>query len=102
MLDALVRRASLGLRFKRPDKDARRVPFECLVAGLSPTKRELDELVELSEKRETLFSYSDLVVRVASAAFRRALRENQPMSVDLVMEALRLTEPSPLLTGAPG
>jgi SpoVK/Ycf46/Vps4 family AAA+-type ATPase len=96
---ALVRRASLRLRFDRPDKHARRVLFERLLEGLSPTKRELDELVALSERPETPFSYSDLVVRVASGAFRRALRDNQPMSVEFVVQALRVTEPAPLLSG---
>ena len=99
---ALVRRASLRLRFERPDKHARRQVFERLLEGLSPTKRQLDELVDLSDKRETPFSYSDLVVRVASAAFRRALRENRPMSVEFLVDAVRRTEPSPLLGGTSG
>ena len=32
-------------------------------------------------------------------ALRHALRENKPLSVDYVVEALRATEPSPLLDG---
>jgi SpoVK/Ycf46/Vps4 family AAA+-type ATPase len=99
---ALMRRASLRLRFERPDKHARRQVFERLLEGISSTKRQVDELVELSDKRETPFSYSDLVVRVAGAAFRRALRENRPMSVEFLMDAVRHTAPSPLLAGASG
>lgn len=94
---ALVRRASLRLRFERPDAHARRQLFEHLLHGISLSKRELDELVEASERRGAPFSYSDLVLRVASAALRRALKENKAFSVEHVVEALRATEPTPLL-----
>lgn len=97
---ALVRRASLRLRFDRPNAHVRRELFEHLLHGIAPSKRELDELVEVSERRGAPFSHSDLVLRVVSAALRHALRENQPLSVDYVMEALRTTEPSPLLDGS--
>ena len=98
---ALVRRASLRLRFERPDAAARRQAFEHLLQGLAPTKRELDELVRASERQDVPFSYSDLVVRVPGAALRQALREKVPLSVELVVDALRATEPSPLLATAP-
>jgi SpoVK/Ycf46/Vps4 family AAA+-type ATPase len=94
---ALVRRASLTLRFVRPNADARRHLIERLLHGLSPSRREVDELVAASERAGTPFTYSDLVLRVGTAALRRALRENKPISVAAFLDAVRETEPSPLL-----
>ena len=92
---ALVRRAHI-VRFTRPDDSARRAVFAQLLAGTSFDERDLDRLVA-GTKRKTQFSYSDLVHRIAEPALRRALAEDQPLSVDYLLDVVERVQPTPLI-----
>jgi SpoVK/Ycf46/Vps4 family AAA+-type ATPase len=95
---AVTRRASLHLRFSRPDAAQRRAVMERLLAGTGPSQADLDALVHASEPREGVpFSFSDLTGRLTRAALRAARRRNQPFGAALLLDLLAGITPSPLI-----
>lgn len=97
---AVQRRASLHLNFVRPDAKARAAVFSRFLEGISFTRVELDRLVAASEPRDSAYSYSDLVDRLARAVLREAVRLDEAVSVELVLECLAAIEPSPAVEPA--
>jgi SpoVK/Ycf46/Vps4 family AAA+-type ATPase len=93
---AIRRRTSLHLTFSRPDAKAREAVFRKLLEGVRMGPGDLDVLVEASA-RETPFSYSDLVDRLARSVLRQAQRRDVAVSASLMTECLRGLEPSPLM-----
>lgn len=98
---AVRRRVALEVTFERPGKAARRAIFDSILTGTDPTKGDLDDLVDRSERKDVLFSSSDLIHRVARLAFTRARIQDAPFSAKLVVEALGEVTPTPLLEDAP-
>ncbi|MDI1480549.1 ATP-binding protein [Polyangium sp. y55x31] len=95
---AVTRRASLHLRFERPNAGQRRAVMAQLLAGTRPTKDELDALVEATGARHGVpFSFSDLTVRLGRSALRQAWRADSPFGAAVLLEALAHVEPSPLV-----
>ncbi|KYF57869.1 hypothetical protein BE04_20340 [Sorangium cellulosum] len=93
---AVMRRASLHLRFDRPNPAQRRAVIERLLAGTQHTETEIEELVKATRPRRGVkFSFSDLTVRLARAALRRAWRADRPLSPAVLLETLAEIEPSP-------
>lgn len=92
---ALVRRAHV-IHFTRPDSATRRLVLEELLSGTHLNNGDLDRLVAATE-RPIPFSYSDLVHRIAEPAVRLALRENKPLTADLVIRVARDVQPTPLI-----
>jgi SpoVK/Ycf46/Vps4 family AAA+-type ATPase len=92
---ALVRRAHI-IRFARPDAEARRALFERLLAGVEHDAAAVAALVRASE-RTPPFSYSDIVDRGAEAALMACMREDRPMTVSALHDAIGRIEPSPLI-----
>jgi AAA+ superfamily predicted ATPase len=98
---AVVRRATLQLRFNRPSEAQRRAVMKRLLTGTEFTKKELDALATATAPRRGVpFCFSDLTVRLLRCALRRALGEDRPFGPAVLQEALEEIEPSPLL-GAP-
>lgn len=93
---AVRRRTALHLTFERPNAVSLAAVFGHLLEGIHTTTAEIDKLVRASH-RETPFSYSDLVDRLARAVLRTAQRRDVPVSVALFLDALRDLEPSPLM-----
>ncbi|MGK3960055.1 AAA family ATPase [Sorangium sp. So ce118] len=95
---AVARRASLHLRFDRPDPAQRRAVMSRLLAGTQHTEEEIGKFVEATEPRRGVrFSFSDLTVRLARAALRRAWRANRPFGPAVLLETLAEFDPSPLV-----
>jgi SpoVK/Ycf46/Vps4 family AAA+-type ATPase len=93
---AVARRASLHLRFDRPNPAQRRAVLDRLLTGTQHTDEDLEELVRATKPRRGVkFSFSDLSVRLARAALRRAWRANHPFGAAVLLEALAEIEPSP-------
>lgn len=98
---AVVRRATLQLRFDRPSGAQRRAVMKRLLTGTEFTKKEIDALaMATAPRRGVPFSFSDLTVRLLRSALRRALGADCPFGPAALQEALVEIEPSPLL-GAP-
>jgi SpoVK/Ycf46/Vps4 family AAA+-type ATPase len=91
---ALVRRAHI-IRFSRPTLAARRALFERMLEGVAVSRTDLDALVTATE-RETPFTYSDLITRIAEPAVRRAIRERIPLSLAHLLEIAKGVEPTPV------
>lgn len=95
---AVTRRASLHLQFGRPSPEQRRAVMERLLGGTHPTAKELDALVKATAARRGVdFSFSDLIVRLASAALRRAWGADCAFGSAVLLETLAEMEPSPLV-----
>jgi AAA+ superfamily predicted ATPase len=95
---AVVRRASLHLRFHRPNAVQRRAVLAHLLEGTHPSEEQLAELVRASEGLDGVpHSFSDLSVRLARAALRRAFRDGRPFGAALLLQTLEEIEPSPLV-----
>ncbi|MDC3956339.1 ATP-binding protein [Polyangium jinanense] len=96
---AVMRRASLHLRFGRPNATQRRALLERLLMGTRATEDELETLVEAtSARRGVPFSFSDLTMRLGRSALRQAWRCDCPFGAAVLLEALVHIEPSPLVT----
>lgn len=98
---AIRRRASLHLRFHRPDAATRRALFERLLEGAHPSPEALDQLSQASDSSPVPYSAADLVERVAEAALREAVRLDHPLTPNSLLAALAEVTPSPLVEGAP-
>jgi SpoVK/Ycf46/Vps4 family AAA+-type ATPase len=97
---AIRRRATCVITFKRPSKEQRRAFFSQIFTGMSFTNDDIEKLVNASEPRDCNgsklpFSYSDLTLRFAIPFVRIAITNNQPLSVDLLVDGLQKLHPSP-------
>ncbi len=96
---AVVRRAALHLRFTRPDEEQRRAIFKQLLTGRAPEEDELAALVRQSAPRRGVsFSFSDLAVRLARTAIRRAVIADHPLDARSLLDGLAEIDPSPMFT----
>jgi SpoVK/Ycf46/Vps4 family AAA+-type ATPase len=94
---AVLRRAVLQLKFKRPGNEERTQLFCSLFPELNGNKPLLKELVEKSN-REIPFSYSDLVQKIAKQSLFKAVLINEAFTAEMYLEILRNSEPTPLIT----
>jgi SpoVK/Ycf46/Vps4 family AAA+-type ATPase len=91
---AVLRRAVLILEFKRPDDTARAALFKHMLEGTGTSASDIAHLVKLT-KTMPAYTFSDLTVRLARVALRRAMNANEPFGVDTIEEALKEVKPSP-------
>ena len=96
---AIRRRAALHLRFQRPSGDALRTLWSRILEGVQQTPEEFEMLVEAAGSATPLYSYSDLVERVANQALIHSWRRNVPVRADALLTALQAVEPSPMIAG---
>jgi AAA+ superfamily predicted ATPase len=94
---AVLRRAALHLTFKRPNDEERRKVFEYLFNGTKITEKEIEKLVEASGREKVLFSYSDLINRIAKQTVFRAVDQDKPFSASIYLDVLKESSPSPLI-----
>jgi SpoVK/Ycf46/Vps4 family AAA+-type ATPase len=96
---AVLRRAVLRLEFKRPNDDARAAVFRRILDGTGASDAQIRELVKLTSKPAS-YTFSDLTVRIARLALRRAWKSNQPFGVAALKEAIAQVQPSPAMDEA--
>lgn len=94
---AVRRRASLELVFERPDKEQLELVFQRILSGTNSSKKDIRLLVELASSKKVPFSYSDLTQKVAKAALLKSFKHGQKFSVEMIVDVLKETEPSPML-----
>lgn len=94
---AVIRRASQVITFVRPDAIGRKQVFESIFEGADVTEKDLNELVNASERKERPYSFSDLIQKVGRQALLKAIEQDIPFNKTILLEAIQNVEPSPLI-----
>lgn len=95
--EAILRRAAVVLEFKRPTKEECVELYEKSLKGIAFTTEQLNELAELSLKKETDktgYSFSDIRLKVLPEAVAKAYPD-QPLTFEIIKETILLIQPSP-------
>lgn len=92
---AVVRRATQIIRFDRPDKDSLKKVFKYIFSGTDISGKDIDELVKASERKDTAYSFSDLIQKVAKQALFKAIEEDKVFDKNLYLKILEKVQPSP-------
>lgn len=95
---AIIRRATQIITFERPDKAGRKKVFQHLFAGAELKEKELAELVEATEMKDVLYSFSDLIQKVGRQAVVKSIQRDAPFSKEIYMEVLTTVAPSPSIS----
>lgn len=94
---AVLRRAVLHIKFKRPDKLQRSKLFLKLFPELSSKNGLLDKLIQETE-RDIPFSYSDLIQRIGKETLFSSVNNNVPFSPEAFLDILKKSVPTPLIS----
>lgn len=92
---AVVRRATQIIRFDRPNKEARKEVFKYIFAGTEIADKDIDELVKSSERKDTAYSFSDLIQKVAKQALFKSIEEDKAFDKNFYLKILEKVQPSP-------
>lgn len=92
---AVVRRATQIISFERPDKEARKEVFKYIFAGSDISAKDIEELVKASERKDTAYSFSDLIQKVAKQALFKAIEDDKSFDKNLYLKILEKVQPSP-------
>jgi SpoVK/Ycf46/Vps4 family AAA+-type ATPase len=95
--EAILRRAAIILEFKRPTKEECIELYQKSLKGLILSKEQLNELAELSLKKEIDkigFSFSDIRLKVLPEAVAKAFPD-KPLTFDIIKETIISITPSP-------
>lgn len=92
---AVVRRATQIVRFDRPDKEGRKEVFKYIFAGTEITNKDIDDLVKASERKDTAYSFSDLIQKVAKQALFKSIEEDKAFDKNSYLKILEKVAPSP-------
>ncbi len=92
---AVVRRATQLIRFERPNKEDRKEVFKYIFAGTGISAKDIDELTKASERKDTAYSFSDLIQKVAKQALFKAIEEDKPFDKNLYQQIMEKVQPSP-------
>ncbi|MBX9734150.1 MAG: ATP-binding protein [Chitinophagaceae bacterium] len=92
---AVVRRATQIVRFDRPDKEGRKEVFKYIFSGTEITSKDIDELVRATERKDTAYSFSDLIQKVAKQALFKSIEEDKAFDKNFYLKILEKVEPSP-------
>jgi AAA+ superfamily predicted ATPase len=97
--EAIVRRASVVMKFERPTEEERRELLQNELKGLKISSKELEEMVQLTgyERNNGVgYSFSDLRLRLLPAAIAQAY-PTRPLTAAMLKEALTHVQPSPTI-----
>lgn len=94
---AVIRRASQVISFSRPDANGRKEVFQLLFAGADVPEKDINELVKASERKDTAYSFSDLIQKVVRSALLQAIEQDKPFNKEILLEILKKVEPSPAI-----
>lgn len=92
---AVVRRATQVIHFDRPDKQRRKAVFSSIFGGSKASDKDIEKLVEATERKTPLYSFSDLVQKAGRQSFMKAIETDGPFTPTLYLEVLNTIEPSP-------
>ncbi len=95
--EAILRRAAVVLEFKRPTNEECIELYEKSLKGIAFTTEQLNELAELSLKKETDkigYSFSDIRLKVLPEAVAKAYPD-KPLSFEIIKETILTIAPSP-------
>lgn len=92
---AVVRRATQIVRFDRPDKEGRKEVFKYIFSGTEITSKDIDDLVKATERKDTLYSFSDLIQKVAKQALFKSIEEDKAFDKNIYLKILEKVQPSP-------
>jgi len=95
---AVLRRASLHLKFGRPDESILNTLLEKVFEGVPFNNGSIKELAKACFKREIPYSYSDITNRIGKRSLIFAWKQNIPLTKDIILEIISKTEPSPIIT----
>ena len=106
MLDAaILRRASAVYHFDRPTAEQREQLFRTMLVSIPLTKRDIAELVSLTEPRQLpgmsaeaakhRYTYSDLVQRIIPHAVEEAFCVQQALGIEHLINACTVVQPTP-------
>jgi SpoVK/Ycf46/Vps4 family AAA+-type ATPase len=93
---AFYRRASLHLKFERPNRENREKIFKHIFQNVKLSESVLKELLSFSEKKPP-YTYSDLIQKVGTQALFKAIELNKPFSPEIYLDTLNQTEATPLI-----
>ena len=92
---AVVRRATQIVRFDRPDKEGRKEVFKYIFSGTEITSKDIDDLVKATERKDTAYSFSDLIQKVAKQALFKSIEEDKAFDKNFYLKILEKVQPSP-------
>lgn len=95
--EAILRRAAVVLEFKRPTKEECFELYEKSLKGIIFTGEQLNELAELSLKKDTDkvgYSFSDIRLKVLPEAVAKAYPD-KPLTFEIIKETIVSIQPSP-------
>lgn len=92
---AVVRRATQIVRFERPDKEGRKEVFKYIFSGTDTTGKDIDDLVNASERKDTTYSFSDLIQKIAKQALFKSIEEDKSFDKNAYLKILEKVQPSP-------
>jgi SpoVK/Ycf46/Vps4 family AAA+-type ATPase len=92
---AVVRRATQIVRFDRPDKEGRKEVFKYIFSGTEITSKDIDDLVKATERKDTAYSFSDLIQKVAKQALFKSIEEDKEFDKYFYLKILEKVQPSP-------
>jgi SpoVK/Ycf46/Vps4 family AAA+-type ATPase len=95
--EAILRRAAVVLEFKRPTKEECVELYEKSLKGITFTGEQLNELAELSLKKDTDkvgYSFSDIRLKVLPEAVAKAYPD-KPLTFEIIKETIISIQPSP-------
>ncbi len=95
---AVRRRCSLQLRFNRPTGSSLKDVLTYILSDIASSEKEIDELVKYLAKSEVLYSFSDLIHRVAKEAIHTSIENDVPFTIQSFKSALEKIEPSPQMS----
>lgn len=95
--EAILRRAAVVVEFKRPTKEECVELYEKSLKGIIFTGEQLNELAELSLKKDTDkvgYSFSDIRLKVLPEAVAKAYPD-KPLTFEIIKETIVSIQPSP-------
>jgi SpoVK/Ycf46/Vps4 family AAA+-type ATPase len=94
---AVIRRASQVIPFTRPDAKGRKLVFQSIFEGADLPEKDINDLVKASERKNTAYSFSDLIQKVGRQAILKAIEQDRPFDKAILLEVLSSVQPSPLI-----
>jgi AAA+ superfamily predicted ATPase len=95
---AVVRRASLQLKFERPGKDTLRNLIERVFEGILLKEKDVEEVVEACLSKPGAYTYSDITKRIGKQCMISGWRTGTPVTRENILTTIKDTEPSPIIT----